>query len=121
MKVSRENRLLEYKEECFKQTMPYGYELAFARDDTSEDIKNAPTGRIIRFPDDSGNILNFEGINEDYVIFADRDGVFEPDLIKRLLGNGNGADIVYCDEDYVTDINADLDDINARIRTLRTP
>ena len=99
--------------------MPYAYEIAYA--DDKKGGTDSPSGRVILFPDDGANILNFEGINEDYVIFADRAGVYEPDLIQRLLSNGRGADIVYPDEDFITDITADLDDINVRIRSLRTP
>ena len=102
--------------------MPYAYELAYAEDkDTEINPAFSPSGRIILFPDDNANILNFEGINEDYVIFVSRDGVYEPDLIERLLSNGRGADVVYPDEDFVTDTSADLTDINVRIRSLRTP
>lgn len=122
MSAAKENQLLAYKEECFKQTMPYAYELAFAGD--SEDVpEDAPlsSGRIILFPDDGANILNFEGINEEYVIFVSRSGVWEPDMTRRLISNGRGADIIYPDEDFITDTGADLGDINARIRTLRTP
>jgi len=124
MKVSREEALLAYKEECFKQTMPYAYELAYIDDgirQTEADHDVSPSGRIILFPDDEHNVLNFEGINEDYVVFVNRDGACEPDFVKRLLANGRGADIVYPDEDFATDISADLSDINVRIRTLRTP
>ena len=102
--------------------MPYAYEVAYADDkDTKVNPAFSPSGRIILFPDDNANILNFEGINEDYVIFVSRDGVYEPDLTARLLSNGRGADIVYPDEDFVTDSSADLTDINVRIRSLRTP
>ena len=119
MSAVKEKLQQEYKEECFKQTEPYAYEIVYG------DVLPLPakeyTGRVILFPDDRNNVLNFEGINEDYVIFADRDGVFEPDMAKRLLAFSKGADIVYCDEDFTTDVNADLNDINVRIRTLRTP
>ena len=125
MSAKKDSLLLEYQEECFKQTKPYGYELAYI--DGAEEPEGVPeggrhpSGHIIFFPDDDLNILNFEGINEDYVIFVSRDGVYEPDLEKRLLSEGGGADIVYPDEDFTTDINADLTDINVRVRTLRTP
>ncbi len=124
MSALKDSLLLEYKEECFKQTMPYGYEMAYARtydEDDRESKDRVPTGHIIFFPDNGANILNFEGINEDYVVFVSREGVCEPDMIKRLLGGGRGADIIYADEDFTTDAGADLDDINVRIRTLRTP
>ncbi len=123
MNALKENLLLEYKEECFKQTMPYGYEMTYAADDDKEPAKaaSAPTGHIIFFPDDEHNILNFEGINEDYVIFVCRDGVCEPDMAERLLAEGAGADIIYPDEDFTTDKAADLSDINIRIHALRTP
>ncbi|MCR5302880.1 MAG: glycosyltransferase [Lachnospiraceae bacterium] len=121
----KEDQLLSYKEECFKQTMPYGYEMTFMADRfyapaTGED---APiySGRIILFPDDRENVLNFEGINEDYVVFVSRNGVYEPDLVKRLLAMGGGADIIYPDEDFTEDMSADLSDINERVRALRTP
>ena len=99
--------------------MPYSYELVYA--DIPEPSDETYTGRVILFPDDSKNVLNFEGINEDYVIFVDRDGVCEPDMLKRLLSFGKGADIIYPDEDFTTDISVDLNDINDRVRTLRTP
>ena len=119
MRALKEKAYQEYREECFKQTMPYAYELAYT--DAPEDTQMSYTGRLITFPDDTRNILNFEGINEDYVVFTSRDGVYEPDMINRLLSGGKGADIVYPDEDFTTDASADLSDINVRIRTLRTP
>ncbi len=125
MSASKDNQLLAYKEECFKQTMPYAYELAYMSDedtpDNREETGKVSSGRIIFFPDDNANILNFEGINEDYVIFVSRSGVCEPDMVRCLISNGRGADIIYPDEDFITDPNADLTDINVRIRTLRTP
>ena len=66
MSGTKEGCLLEYKEECFKQTMPYGYEMAYLPD--SGLVESTHTGHIIRFPDDDANILNFEGINEEYVV-----------------------------------------------------
>ncbi len=119
MSGTKEGCLLEYKEECFKQTMPYGYEMAYLPD--SGLVESTHTGHIIRFPDDDANILNFEGINEEYVVFVSAEGVPEPDLVSRLLANGAGADIIYPDEDITCDIYADLTDINERIRILRTP
>ena len=119
MKASKEKQLLAYNEECFKQTQPYGYEIAYASP-VPED-NDAPSARIIMFPDEHVNILNFEGINEEYVIFVSTEGVQEPDLAKRLLAAGGGADIVYPDEDFTIDTSADLTDINERIRCLRTP
>lgn len=125
MSAAKDNQLLAYKEECFKQTMPYAYELAYMSEedaaDQKEDSDLAPSGRIILFPDDNANILNFEGINEEYVIFVDRRGVCEPDMVRCLTLQGMGADIVYPDEDFTTDTGADLSDVNVRIRTLRTP
>ena len=119
MKAVKERLQQEYREECFKQMMPYAYEQVF--EPLPEMIECSYTGRVMIFPDESSNILNFEGINEDYVIFADRDGVCEPDMVQRLLAFGGGADIIYADEDFTTDVTADLGDINVRIRTLRTP
>ncbi len=120
MSSAKERSILEYKEECFKQTLPYAYEMTYLPEG-SDDIKNTHTGRVILFPDDSHNVLNFEGINEEYVIFVSREGVCEPDLIDRLLANGRGADIIYPDEDFTGDVSVDLTDINDRIRCLRTP
>ncbi len=119
MKGKKERLQQEYKEECFKQTMPYAYELVYG--DVPEVTEKRFTGRVILFPDDRSNILNFEGINEDYVIFVSAEGVCEPDMVDRLLAFGGGADIIYPDEDFTTDVNADLSDINVRVRTLRTP
>ena len=125
MNASREKSYLAYKEECFKQVMPYGYELVYIDAASENPPADADTsehsGKIILFPDDNSNILNFEGINEEYVVFVNRDGVCEPDMVQRLLKNGQGADIIYPDEDFTTDPDAPLDDINVRIRTLRTP
>ena len=121
----KEDLLLAYKEECFKQTMPYGYEMAYRADRFDSLVPDNKgksfSGRIVLFPDDKENILNFAGINEDYVVFVSRDGIYEPDLVQRLLSMGGGVDIVYPDEDFTTDVTAPLDDINARIKTLRTP
>ncbi len=102
--------------------MPYAYEMVYedAVPDGGTD-ENAPTGAVIMFPDDTNNILNFEGINEDYVVFVSREGVVEPGFVKRLLSAGRGADIIYPDEDFTMDASADLEDINVRIKTLRTP
>ncbi len=125
MRAKKDSLLLEYQQECFKQTKPYGYELAYT--DETEEAEGVPgrgghpSGHIIFFPDDDQNILNFEGINEDYVIFVSKEGVYEPDLVGSLLSAGGGADIVYPDEDFATDASADLSDINVRVRTLRTP
>ena len=124
MSAAKDKLLLEYKTECFRQTMPYGYELAYIDEVPSvpdEASLHKKGGHIILFPDDNNNILNFEGINEEYVIFLSRDGVCEPDMVERLIAGGKGADIIYPDEDFITDTNADLTDINARIRVLRTP
>ncbi len=122
MRSSRENQLLAYRQERFRQTMPYAYELVYMSDAAEDESGDAaPSGRIILFPDDNVNILNFEGITEDYVIFVNRSGVCEPDMVRRLLAGGNGADVIYPDEDYITDTTADISDINARIRVLRTP
>ena len=125
MGAQKEKELFEYKEECFKQTMPYGYEMAYFDDASSDGEKGASdreaSGHVILFPDDSVNVLNFEGINEEYVIFVSREGVCEPDMVRRLLENGRGADVIYPDEDFTTDPAADLTDINVRIRVLRTP
>ena len=123
MNASKERSYRAYKEECFKQAMPYGYELAYEDAPSDEEAAddNPHSGRIIYFPDDEHNILNFEGINEEYVVFVNVEGVLEPDMVKRLLNLGRGADIVYPDEDFITDVNAPLDDINSRIRYLRTP
>ncbi|MCR5672913.1 MAG: glycosyltransferase [Lachnospiraceae bacterium] len=121
MGATKEKELYEYKEEIFKQTMPYGYEMAYEDDDASGLSQSDISGRVILFPDDNTNILNFEGINEDYVVFVSREGVCEPDMVRRLLSNGKGADIIYPDEDFTSDVTADLTDINARIRVLRTP
>ncbi len=125
MQGSKDKLLLEYKEECFKQTEPYGYELAYIDEVPVKDGEGNSAayagGHIILFPDDLSNILNFEGINDEYVIFVSREGVCEPDMARRLIMGGKGADIIYCDEDFTTDITADLTDINERIRVLRTP
>ena len=120
MSVSKDKYTAAYKKEIFRQTMPYGYEMVYMQDEIPEPVSGM-SGRVILFPDDSRNVLNFEGINEDYVIFADRDGVMEPDLAERLIAGGGGADIIYCDEDFTEDVNADLTDMNVRVRTLRTP
>ncbi len=121
MSALKDDALRSYREECFKQTMPYAYEVAYADDMPVAQINDNTSGRIILFPDDDANILNFEGINEDYVIFVSRDGVCEKDLIPRLLAGAGGADVIYPDEDFTEDVTCDLSDINVRIRNLRTP
>lgn len=123
MRKWKEEALLSYKEECFKQTMPYQYEIAYL-DEGGKLEGNPPTsasGTIMYFPDENDNILNFEGINTDYIVFVNKAGVAEKNFVSRLLSAANGADIVYCDEDFINDINADIEDINVRIRNLRTP
>ncbi|MCR5591831.1 MAG: glycosyltransferase [Lachnospiraceae bacterium] len=120
MSVSKDKCISAYKKELFKQTMPYGYEIVYGTKIPAASAPNA-SGAIVLFPDDGANVLNFDGITEEYVVFVHRDGVYEPDLIERLIGSADGADIIYCDEDFTEDVNADLSDINVRIRTLRTP
>ena len=119
----KEEALQLYKEECFKQTKPYQYEIAYLENEGEVPVGNSPdsvSGTVIYFPDDSRNILNFEGITSEYLIFLSREGVAEANVVKKMLSESKHADIVYCDEDFTTDINADLTDINIRIRTLRT-
>lgn len=127
MRRWQEEALQAYKEECFKQTRPYQYEMAYEDNFELQGGKskgNPPTlayATTISFPDDVNNILNFEGINTEYIVFVSTDGVLEKNAIETLIKDGNGADIIYCDEDFTNDTKADIDDINVRIRTLRTP
>ncbi|MBR2529395.1 MAG: hypothetical protein IKE35_00010 [Lachnospiraceae bacterium] len=39
MSSAKERSILEYKEECFKQTLPYAYEMTYLPEG-SDDIKN---------------------------------------------------------------------------------
>ena len=125
MSVSKTKAYLNYKEEIFKQTMPYPYEMTYLegvdKGVPSDTLSHDARARVIYFPDDDANVLNFEGINEEYIIFVSREGVPEENFERVLLALGQGADIIYCDEDFTTDLNADLSDINVRITTLRTP
>jgi len=114
-----------YKEECFKQTKPYQFEIAYnnMRGELPKE-GNSPLsakGTIILFPDEDANILNFEGINTEYLIFVNRNGLPEKDFVTRLLQEGEGADLIYCDEDFISNRAANLDDINEKVRVLRTP
>lgn len=113
-----------YKEECFKQTRPYQFEVACIDDEGEVPNGNSPLsakGTIIYFPDADRNVMNFEGINTEYLVFVCKDGVASPDLVSRLIEKGAGADIIYPDEDFITDVNGNLEDPNQRIRLLRTP
>ena len=125
MANSKDEAYVKYKEEVFKQSMPYPYEMVYLSDTdkgTDEGSLSAPvTGKIVRFPNEGTNVLNFEGITEDYIIFVSSEGVYEPELEHLLLSESFGADVIYCDEDFSTDITADISDINIRITTLRTP
>ena len=125
MSVSKEEAYLNYKQEIFKQTMPYSYEMTYLEDAQSGLPEGSPSldvhGKIVYFPDAAVNILNFEGIMQEYIIFVSREGVAENCLERVLLGLGAGADVIYCDEDFTTDSSVDLNDINDKIRKLRTP
>lgn len=121
----KQEALQEYQKECFKQTRPYQYEIAYMDSQAGGDgNSNPPTcvsGTVIQFPDSQRNVLNFEGINSEYIVFVKKDGVPEKDAVELLLNQGYGADIIYSDEDFIINENADLLDINSKIRNLRTP
>lgn len=125
MSVSKGKAYLNYKEEIFKQTMPYPYEMTYLEGIDKGVPQGSPSAdvraRIIYFPDEEGNILNFEGINEEYIIFVSKEGIPEKGFEKVLTSLGQGADVIYCDEDFTLDTDADLSDINVRIEKLRTP
>lgn len=125
MSVSKGKAYLNYKEEIFKQTMPYPYEMTYLdglRYGMPVDGKSvAASAKVIYFPNAEGNVLNFEGINEEYIIFVSREGIPEKNFEKTLISLGQGADIIYCDEDFTNDVNADISDINVRVKMLRTP
>lgn len=124
MSIWKNEALQKYKEECFKQTRPYQYEVAYVNNAGGVSKGNPPTstsGTIINFPEEDKNILNFEGINTEYIVFVDREGVLEKNAIQRMLTLGKGADVIYCDEDFITDVTDNIEDMNVRIRTLRTP
>lgn len=121
MSVSKGKAYLNYKEEIFKQTMPYPYEMTYLVGDRCEATGDAASAKVIYFPNEEGNVLNFEGINEEYIIFVSREGITEKNFEKILISLGRGADIIYCDEDFTIDVNADISDINVRVSTLRTP
>jgi len=122
----KDDALTLYKTECFKQTMPYQYEIA-----VSEQARGVQTGgplvsalgNIIYFPDNASNILDFGKYMSEYVIFVHKDGLCETNLVDRLLLNANGADIIYPDEDFL-DYFADEESQNAEImssNSFRTP
>lgn len=123
MSKRKEEALQIYKEECFKQNMPYQYEVAYLDDEGEVPGGNSPTsvsGTEVSFPNDNKNILNFEGISTDYIVFVSVEGTPEKNFVDRLLSDTKNADIIYCDEDFTMNTKADLSDINVRIRTLRT-
>ena len=119
----REEALQKYKNECFKQTKPYQFEIAYV-DTPGEQLDSVSpdsvSAAIVRFPDDTKNILNFEGITTEYLLFVCDEGIVEENIAAQMLTSVNGADIVYCDEDFITDVNANIKDVNVRIKTLRT-
>lgn len=123
MSKIKDEALQKYKKECFKQTRPYQFEMAYLDEGGRPEgtPPNSDSGTIIFFPNDSENVLNFEGINTEYLIFVSREGIAEKDMPSILLSDSKNADIIYCDEDFASDISADLSDMNVRIRNLRTP
>lgn len=124
MRRWKEEALLEYERECFKQKRPYQYEIAYMESEGGIPDGNPPVsalGTVIYFPDDSRNILNFAGISTEYIIFVSRDGIAEDNIVQKMLAGGMGADIIYCDEDFTCNVSVDLNDRDDRVRNLRTP
>lgn len=112
-----------YKEEYLKQTKPYQYELLCGHmgKNTATSASKPVSGTVISFPNEQTNILNFEGIGTEYLVFVHKDGLMDEGALERLLGNANGADIVYSDEDFTIDVNADISTPEGRMNNLRTP
>lgn len=125
MAISKEDAHFKYNLEIFRQTRPYSFEVAFMQPQIESllpgDDAKIPTGKIIYFPDEEKNVLSFEGITEDYLIFVNRYGVTEKSFDKVMLSLGSDADVIYCDEDFTIDVNVDLSDTNERMKSLRTP
>ena len=103
----REEKRAEYMKELLLQTRPYQYELTYnsGAGGVSEDSPLASAlGRIILFPASDGtDIFDWDGIDEQYLIFANRGGEIDKDIVYRLLMNAKDADIIYPDEDYIAD------------------
>jgi len=126
MALWKDDALKQYKSEYFKQTMPYQYEIAIA-DKARGVLTSGPLvsalGNVTYFPDMSGNILDFRMVLSEYVIFINRNGLPEEDLVSRLLENANGADIVYPDEDFLDFYESDSENMpeNISAKYFRTP
>lgn len=126
MALWKDAALKQYKSECFKQIMPYQYEIAmqgYARGVHTSGPLASVLGNVTYFPDVSRNIFDFHLVLSEYVIFIHTDGLPEINLVERLLENANGADIVYPDEDFLNifaderEEHPDIDDI----KYFRTP
>ena len=115
-----------YKKECFKQTMPYQYEI-MALDKARGVQTGGPLvsalGNVVYYPNLAADVLDFTYVLSEYIVFMGHDGLPETDAVLQLIDEAQGADIIYPDEDFL-DIYASgaesLDD--ALVETLfRTP
>lgn len=122
----KEKALSIYKNECFKQTMPYQYEIAFSKTargvQTSGPLVSA-LGNVIEFPDLSRDVLDFSYVMSEYVVFLRKDGMPEANVVEQLLANAQGADIVYPDEDFLDLFEEERDSFDAANQAMmfRTP
>lgn len=100
----KEKALSVYKNECFKQTMPYQYEIVHLQQargvQTSGPLVSA-LGNVVYFPNLMADVLDFTYVLSDYIVFVRSDGLPESDLVLKLLEEANGADIIYPDEDFL--------------------
>lgn len=105
-----------YKNECFKQTMPYQYEIAHsdkARGVQQGDPLVSALGNVVYFPNLQGDVLDFTCAQSEYIVFVRLDGLPETDMVTRLIEAGGGADIIYPDEDFLDLFANEAADIDA--------
>ena len=99
----KDKALKAYKKECFKQTMPYRYEIAFSGKTRGVEMSGplvSALGNVVYFPEISADIFDFRYVLSEYIIFVHTDGLPDTDMVEKLIEAGNGADIIYPDEDF---------------------
>lgn len=120
----KDEALEKYALERFKQTMPYQYEVTRrenAKKEHGDEKDLTGIGTIVYFPDQSRDILDFSTVTTEYTVFVSRDGIMESNLLMTLLADANGADIIYGDEDFLSDSDELTGGEDNKLGTLRTP
>lgn len=122
----KEKALRAYKAECYKQIMPYQYELLMQDEARGVDFNNplvSMLGNVVYFPDMISDILDFSYITSEFIVFVHKDGIPEQDLVEKLLSVSEDADIIYPDEDFFDFFEGETEKYDAEHmeRYYRTP